>query len=132
MTCEYALIDTHTAVWLYQRKRDKIGGRALAIIEDGKAQLNLPAFVYLELQYLYEIERITATATDIASELASTFGITPTPKSSAGELVTKALPLAWTRDVFDRLIAAEVSLTNATLLTKDKSLTNQVPNCVWD
>lgn len=132
MTSERALIDTRTAIWLYQRQRRKIGDVALAVIEAGAHRLTIPIYVYLELQYLYEIGHIKAPADAMAQELKGAFGFQLNDRVTALELVEAAIPLDWTRDLFDRLIAAEAEQSNGLLLTKDRQLAQHYDHCIWE
>lgn len=51
---------------------------------------------------------------------------------AASELVEAALGLAWTRDPFDRLIAAHAIVADAPLLTADRTILEHLPQAVWD
>jgi PIN domain nuclease of toxin-antitoxin system len=49
------------------------------------------------------------------------------------EQVTKAADdLTWTRDPFDRLIAAHAIAVGAPLLTADRSILENLPLATWD
>jgi PIN domain nuclease of toxin-antitoxin system len=39
--------------------------------------------------------------------------------------------LGWTRDPFDRLIAAQALVANATLVTKDTLMSKHCPAALW-
>jgi PIN domain nuclease of toxin-antitoxin system len=45
--------------------------------------------------------------------------------------VDAALPIHWTRDPFDRLIAAHAIASNARLDTKDRLIRQHCPNALW-
>lgn len=48
------------------------------------------------------------------------------------ELVAAARDLSWTRDPFDRLIAAHAILANAPLVTADETIRKHLSLAVWD
>ncbi|HVT58132.1 MAG TPA: PIN domain-containing protein [Thermoanaerobaculia bacterium] len=72
----------------------------------------------LELALLHEIGKITVSADDILGGLAADARVAvaadPLPA-----LIALALPLAWTRDPFDRLLVATALLHRAPLITRD-------------
>jgi PIN domain nuclease of toxin-antitoxin system len=51
---------------------------------------------------------------------------------SLAELVQAATGLSWTRDPFDRLIAAHAILADAPLVTADKTIQANLPLATWD
>ncbi len=75
----------------------------------------------LELAHLYEIGRITRGASDVLGVLAPALGLAVSAAPFAA-VVAYALDLTWTRDSFDRLIAANALVDGAGLLTADESL----------
>jgi PIN domain nuclease of toxin-antitoxin system len=48
------------------------------------------------------------------------------------ELVQTATTLSWTRDPFDRLIAAHAVVADSPLVTADKTIREHLPLAVWD
>ena len=66
-------LDTHVVVWLYARKIDKLSEDAKILID--KNELFFSPIVRLELQYLYEIQRITVEANEILSNLSDLIGL---------------------------------------------------------
>lgn len=51
---------------------------------------------------------------------------------SLAELVQAAASLAWTRDPFDRLIAAHAIVAGAPLITADQTIQENLSLAVWD
>jgi PIN domain nuclease of toxin-antitoxin system len=51
---------------------------------------------------------------------------------SLAELTRAAADLSWTRDPFDRLIAAHAIVANASLVTADDTIREHLPLAVWD
>ncbi len=60
-------LDTHIIVWLYAGLVEKLTVKVIQAIETH--ELYISEVVRLELQYLFEIGRITATATEMINEL---------------------------------------------------------------
>jgi PIN domain nuclease of toxin-antitoxin system len=85
----------------------------------------------LELAYLKEVGRardpvptmLAALARDVGAEVADI---------SLTTLVQAAVDLHWTRDPFDRMIAAHAVVENAPLLTADRTIREHLPLATWD
>lgn len=84
----------------------------------------------LELAHLYEIGRITRGASDVLGVLAPALGLAVSAAPFAA-VVAYALDLTWTRDPFDRLIAANALADGAGLLTADESILANCPAAFW-
>jgi PIN domain nuclease of toxin-antitoxin system len=52
--------------------------------------------------------------------------------ASLAELVRAATPITWTRDPFDRLIAAHSIVAGAPLVTADETIRENLPQAIWD
>ncbi len=52
--------------------------------------------------------------------------------ASFAEVADAAVGLTWTRDPFDRLIAAHAIVAGATLLTADRTILEHLPQAAWD
>jgi PIN domain nuclease of toxin-antitoxin system len=87
--------------------------------------------VELELTYLYEIGRVSEPASAPLSALERVFRLEIADTSTA-ELVQAANSLSWTRDPFDRLIAAHAIVANAPLVTADETIREHLHLAVWD
>jgi PIN domain nuclease of toxin-antitoxin system len=87
--------------------------------------------VELELTYLYEIGRVSEPASMPLAGLRRSIGLQVADVSLA-ELVQAATGLSWTRDPFDRLIAAHAILADAPLVTADKTIQANLPLATWD
>jgi PIN domain nuclease of toxin-antitoxin system len=48
------------------------------------------------------------------------------------EVAHAAERLSWTRDPFDRLIAAQAIVADAPLVTADRTLLEHLPQATWD
>lgn len=122
-------LDTHIIVWLYAGLVEKLTVKVIQAIETH--ELYISEVVRLELQYLFEIGRITATATEMINELEKTLGL-KVHTMDASRVFSKAVELEWTRDVFDRLITAESSVMGAGLVTKDKNINTHYEHAIWN
>lgn len=85
----------------------------------------------LELQYLHEVGKTGEPAGVVMKDLSARFGLKVSRLAFAAVL-QNALPLTWTRDPFDRLIAAQAITENVPLLTRDATILNRCPLARWD
>lgn len=124
------LLDTHVVAWLHAGEAGRLPANVLAEI-DGSDAIGTSAVSELELQYLHEIGRLTEPAQAVLAALERSIGLERVD-ASLGEVVERALEMAWTRDPFDRLIAAHASSLGAPLATADASMRANVPVAFWD
>jgi PIN domain nuclease of toxin-antitoxin system len=122
-------LDTPVVVRLYAGDRDHFPPRAVAALDHSR--LVYSPVVELELQYLYEIGRITAGPEAIFPYLADRTGLAPddTPYLV---VVREARRLSWTRDPFDRLITAAALASGRPLLTRDRAIRDHYADAIWD
>lgn len=102
-------LDTHVVVWLYAGELKKLSERAKEIINDN--DIIISPIVRLELQYLFEIQRITDDAKIIVTDLSDRIGLKICDKDF-NTVISNALDYFWTRDPFDRIIVANAALNN--------------------
>lgn len=121
-------LDTHAAAWLYAGLLDSFGPKARALLEG--EDLMVSPMVELELQYLYEIGKIAEDGRTVVDGLSAKVGLRVCGQPFA-QVVSRALDQVWTRDPFDRLIVAQASLTDAVLLTKDRTIRQHYPRAFW-
>jgi len=121
-------LDTHIVVWLYAGLVEKLSKKAIKLIENN--DLVISHVVRLELQYLFEIGRMTVQPAQIITSLNKSIGLSVHDRG-ADDVFTQALTLAWTRDVFDRLIVAEAMTMNSTLVTKDRMILQNYSQARW-
>ena len=122
-------LDTHVVVWLYAGEINRIPGSAQLMIE--KHDLVISPMVILELEYLYEIKRISVNASVIVESLEASIGL-QVCKLSFHRLVSEAIAQNWTRDPFDRMIAANAVCAKSRLLTKDETILNNCNSAFWE
>ena len=121
-------LDTHVVVWLYAGEIKKLSGQAKELI-NGHDVIISPV-VLLELQYLYETQRITVEAREIVSDLSERIGL-KTCDLSFNTIVIGALDFSWTRDPFDRIIVANAAVNQNILVTKDQNILDNYEKALW-
>ncbi len=121
-------LDTHIAVWLYAGLIEKISETAKQTIEAN--DLLISPMVKLELQYLFEIGRLTVKPDTIIKNLFAAIGlkISETPLQ---QIIEKALHITWTRDVFDRLLSAEAMVVGGEFITADENIKSNLKLAIW-
>ncbi len=121
-------LDTHVVVWLYQKDKNRFTAETLALID--KEELLISPMVELELEYLFEIERISERAEIILDYLKEKTGL-KICKKSFPEIIKKSISMKWTRDPFDRIITAQAAVNSSILITKDKQIRKHYSKAVW-
>lgn len=122
-------LDTHVLVWLSGEEQERVPRAARERLEH--EQVSCSPMAQLELAYLYEIGRIRRNANDVLAVLTPSLGLTLSPAPLAA-VIAHALDLTWTRDPFDRLIAANALVDGAGLLTADDTILAHCPAAFWD
>jgi PIN domain nuclease of toxin-antitoxin system len=108
------LLDTNAVVWLDQGHR-----RARALVRGGRPLYISPATL-LELQLLEEVGRLRLPKGDAQALAVDDRWTLDDPPAAAW--FAAALDQSWTRDPFDRLIAAHARLRGWRLATADDTL----------
>jgi PIN domain nuclease of toxin-antitoxin system len=121
-------LDTHVVVWLYAGQLERFSDELQSLMNE--EDLLISPIVQLELQYLYEIERITDDAQAILTDLTARIGLQICEKRFQA-VVREATAVSWTRDPFDRLIVANASLNDNILLSKDQAILDNYPQAKW-
>ena len=85
----------------------------------------------MELAYLFEVGRVTEPPAAPLATLRRSIGLTVSDIPSAS-LVDAAVALTWTRDPFDRLIAAHAVVTGTPLITADRTILANLPQAIWE
>jgi PIN domain nuclease of toxin-antitoxin system len=115
--------------WLYEGTDQRIPAAVRNLIETGQPFVS--PIVELELTYLYEVGKVTEPAAAPLTALRKTIGLQIADVSAAA-LVQAAAKLHWTRDPFDRMIAAQAIVADAPLLTADRNILANLPQAAWD
>ena len=122
-------LDTHVLVWLYEGLFDKIPKPVHDQLNS--LALLISPMVELELDFLYEIGRISVSGVDIVRYFNAHFGLTVS-NVEFYRIIEEAQALTWTRDPFDRLIVANASIYQAKLITKDAKIQKHYPLASWE
>lgn len=121
-------LDTHAVVFLHAGRLFEFSELGRQLLES--EPLAVSPLCVLELQYLYEIQRIRYSAHSIIQDLISDIGLQQSGER-AMEAAHIALGYTWTRDPFDRMIAAYAQAAGERLLTKDATIRNHCSFAVW-
>jgi len=121
------LLDTHTFLWA-AHDEEKLSANALTIIEDVNTPLFVSAVSAYEIMYKYKIGKLPGY--DYVAEnyfdILSILGVNELPIST--QHAHFAGKFEWAhRDPFDRLLAAQASIENMTLITNDDAF----PSLPW-
>jgi PIN domain nuclease of toxin-antitoxin system len=121
-------LDTHVVAFLYEDAGTSLPPLSRSLI--AKNDLLLSPVVMLELQYLFEIRRLTVPAATIISTIqrAARLRICDLPFE---DVMREALRETWTRDPFDRIIVAQARLRESTLITKDRMIRERYERALW-
>jgi PIN domain nuclease of toxin-antitoxin system len=122
-------LDTHVVVWAYAGEVERFPPAVCNLIENN--ELVISPFVLLELQYLYEIERLTVSPMVIYENLTNAIGL-KTCDLHLLIVINEALTMKWTRDPFDRIITASAASRDTVLLTKDSQILSHYPKAFWE
>ncbi len=122
-------LDTSIIVWLYQGNRRKFSKKAIRLLDSHEKYVS--PIVMLELAYLNEIGRVIVPATEIIQELQEVIYL-KICSHPFYKVIERGLHMSWTRDPFDRVIAAQAALHANPLLTKDETILKNYSHAVWD
>ena len=122
-------LDTNVVVWLAQGRLERISRRAKSALEQGT--LLMSPMVLIELEYLYELNRIKLPARDVQLKVEHEIGVRvcdlPFPS-----VASRALDEQWTRDPFDRMIVAQAKTNGlAPLISADEEIKKNYPRTAW-
>lgn len=123
-----AHLDTHVVVWLYAGDLKRFPQQVQAHLESHA--LHVSPAVVLELQYLFEIKRVSEPAAAVIADLERRIGLRVIDHSFQ-QVVSMATELDWTRDPFDRLIVAHAAAHDAPLVSKDRSIRKHYSAALW-
>ena len=121
-------LDTHVVVWLYAGDLELFPARVRQDLE--ASELLISPIVSLELEYLREVDRTTVGAGEVIEELQRTIGL-QTSDTPFAQVISQSLLNTWTRDPFDRIIAAQAALGRNRLLTRDRMMRDHYEHAYW-
>lgn len=122
-------VDTHVLVWIHGGEHSRLPRGVIDRLATNEIAVS-PAVV-LELQVLYELGRVREPAGTVMERVGPALALRRSDTSFQAVAIA-AEPLAWTRDPFDRLIAANAVADAATLVTADRTIRANLPTAVWD
>ena len=97
---------------------------------DAADRAKVPALTEDELQYLFEINKVTDNSDIIVADLENRIGLRICDKDF-NAIVSEALRISWTRDHFDRVIVANASLNDSILISKDQGILGNYQYTIW-
>jgi len=123
-----AYLDTHIVVWLFAGLTEKLTEKAKQAIENNEVMISQMS--KLELQCLFEIGRITVKPERILDYLSKVINL-KISSIPLNEIIDEALKIGWTRDVFDRMLAAEARITDNGFITADEDIGSHLSQAIW-
>lgn len=123
-------LDTHAVLWLYARQHRRFPPATRARLNTDA--LRCSPMVRLELAYLVEIGRATDPPERVFADLAGSVGlaIDDQPFDRVADIAART---TFTRDPFDRVIAAQAIAAGVRLVTKDERIRAALPDvAMWD
>lgn len=121
-------LDTHVLVWVLAGEHSRLP-RPVRVLLDTE-RLGISPMVLLELTFLNEIGRLTATADEVLDALRPALELVVS-SAPFTEVIAAAGSLTWTRDPFDRVIAGNALADGALLLTADRRLRTHLGAARW-
>ncbi len=112
-------LDTQSVLWLYQGDIEKFSPQVQDML--AREELVISPMVTLELNYLFEVGKIGKLPKSVLQELHEEFNLNVDRVDFAAALEVAAEE-RWTRDPFDRIIAAHAKKNNAILITSDRHI----------
>jgi len=124
-----AYLDTNVVVWLAQGDLGRISSKAQSLLE--QADLLISPMVLIELEYLYEVNRIKLSSRAVLLKVGHETGVRvcDLPFPNVADVVVDE---KWTRDPFDRTIVAQAKANGlALLVSADEEIRKHYPRAVW-
>ena len=125
------LLDTHAFIW-WDSDPAKLSPRALAMCQDRENELIVSVASAWEMQIIRQLGKLTLAVplSDIIANQQRTNQIDILPVTLAHVLAIDALPQHH-RDPFDRLLVAQATTENASLVTNDPALARYPVTIIW-
>ena len=124
-----AYLDTNVVVWLAQGNLARISPTAQGVLE--QANLLISPMVLIELEYLYEVNRIKLPSRDVQLKIEHEIGVRVCDLSFP-LVASVVVDERWTRDPFDRIIVAQAKANGlASLVSVDEEIGRHYPRTIW-
>jgi PIN domain nuclease of toxin-antitoxin system len=121
-------LDTHMVAWLYAGELELIPENIQKDISI--EEIFISPVVMLELQYLFEIGRVSEEGSKVVHDLVNRIGL-KVDDLPFEMVIRHAVEQKWTRDPFDRIIVAQASVHSTTLVTKDTTIHRNYQHALW-
>ena len=126
---ETIFLDTHVVIWLYQKDKNRFNKSVQDLLEH--CNLYISPIVKLELEYLYEIDRLLIAPRKLLDYLYDKIGLSIS-NESFDAIINTARDIKWTRDPFDRIIVANAALHDTHLISKDVRIRKNYTWTIWE
>ncbi|MFT4263093.1 MAG: PIN domain-containing protein [Nocardioides sp.] len=123
-------LDTHVVIWIQNGEHVKLSAGVRELIET--EDIAISPMVLFELGILFEIGRLRDKPELVLADLRASTGLA-VDQTGYEQVARAALTskFAFTRDPFDRMIAAHADAARVSLVTKDRRLREHLDFAVW-
>ena len=121
-------LDTHAVIWLFAKNLNGFSPQGKKLIDS--EELYISPMVELEIEYLFEIDKIKERSSIIIGYLGEKIGL-KVSDTAFSLIIDTARKMKWTRNPFDRIITAQASAQDAVLLTKDRIIQKNYGKAFW-
>jgi PIN domain nuclease of toxin-antitoxin system len=122
------LLDTNVAVWLLLGDRQRVSQRAVHTLEDERNEIAVSAASVWEIAIKRSLGKLTIE--DGWARVLARLGFDPMPITAVHAEAVERLP--WHhRDPFDRVLVAQASIEQRTLISADRALEAYGVDVLW-
>lgn len=121
-------LDTHVLVRLLDKNSPPLPEKTQKLIEENDCFIS--PMVRLELEYLYEIKRISKSSSTIIKSLVRDIFLQEA-SDSLQHIAELAVSEKWTRDPFDRIIVSHAKFYQAQLISIDRNIQKNYSLTRW-
>jgi len=122
-------VDTHIAVRLANGEIQLLTVQAVDAMASNN--LRISPMVILELEYLFDLGRISISADDVVRKLEYELDLRICDLNFQ-KIVDVACHEKWTRDPFDRIIVAHAKANGLSpLISADRTILQNYPRAIW-
>lgn len=124
-----AYVDTHVAVRLANAEIQLLTRQGLDAMAVNS--LRISPMAVLELEYLFELGRISISANDVVRKLEHELDLRICDLNFQ-KIMDVACHEKWTRDPFDRIIVAHAKANGLSpLISADRTILENYPRAIW-